>query len=53
MLDKVEEIEDCSQVRKIKHFSAVQNKPVYYPDIENYKNRIMMNIETPSYWYLD
>lgn len=53
MLDKVEEIDDSSSTRKVKHFSAVQNKPIYYPDIEKYKNRIMMNIETPSYWYLD
>jgi len=33
-LDKEEEyVENTSNLRKIKHFSAVQNKPIYYPDI--------------------
>ena len=53
MLDKVDEPEESINTRKVKHFSTVQNKAIYYPDIEMYKNRIMMNIETPSYWYLD
>ena len=47
MLDKVEEPEDTPiTTRKVKHFSVVQNKSIYFPDIEKYKNRIMMNIET-------
>ena len=52
-MDKVDEPKDSINTRKIKHFSAVQHKPIYYPDITQYCNKIMMNIETPSFWYLD
>ena len=39
--------------RKIKHFSSVQNKPIYYQDVVEMQNRIMMNIAVPSFWHLD
>jgi hypothetical protein len=39
--------------RKIKHFSSVQNKAIYYADILEIKNRIMMDIGIPSFWHLD
>lgn len=37
----------------IKHYSEVQNSPIFWADIEKYKNRVMMNIEVPQFWYLD
>lgn len=42
-----------SNARGIKHFSAVQNKPIYYQDISQYENKIMMNVDVPLFWYLN
>lgn len=39
--------------RKIKHYSAVQNKPVYYSDLREYENKIMMYTEVPRYFSLE
>ena len=47
------EHEAQTEKRKAKHFSAVQNKPVYYADIAQFKNNIMMNVEVPLFWYID
>lgn len=53
-LDKDEESEENSKnLRSIKHFSAVQNKQIYYPDIQHLENKIMMSIDVPKYWYLN
>jgi len=52
MLDKLPDEPEEDQ-RKVKHFSEVQNRPIYFPDIAYLKNKIMMNIEVPAYWYLD
>lgn len=51
MFDKQEESKP--NARGIKHFSSVQNKPIYLLDIEELKNKVMMNIEVPAYWHLD
>ena len=40
-------------LRNIKHFSSVQNKPIYEPDLFKFKNRTLINIEVPSYWHLN
>jgi hypothetical protein len=39
--------------RNVKHFSEVQNKQIFYNDLELFKNRIMMNIEVPTFLTLD
>ena len=46
-------IQPEKDTRKIKHFSAVQNKQIYYPDILHMRNLIMMNIEVPCYWHMN
>ena len=33
--------ENCETVRKVKHFSSVQNKPIYLPDIDHFRNKTM------------
>ena len=50
---ETQQVENIMNMRNIKHFSAVQNKPIYMPDIENYKNKVMMNIDIPAFWNLD
>ena len=39
--------------RKIKHFSSVQNQQLYFPDLQKYKNKVMMIVEVPMFWHLD
>lgn len=39
--------------RNIKHYATLQTQPIYYPDIEYLKNRIMMNIGVPNFWHLE
>lgn len=38
---------------KIKHFSQVQGRPIYWTDLEQFKNLVMMNIEVPQFWHLE
>lgn len=53
-LDKEEEyVENAGNTRKIKHFSAVQNKPIYFQDIDYLLNKVMMSIDIPLFWYLN
>jgi hypothetical protein len=51
--DKDEKKKRANDDRNIKHFSSVQNKKLYYPDIRFMRNRVMMNIEVPNFWHLD
>lgn len=37
----------------VKHFSQVQFKPIYWTDMAQFKNLIMMNIEIPLFWHLE
>jgi hypothetical protein len=37
----------------IKHYSEVQNSPIFWADIEKHKNKVLMNIEVPQFWYLN
>lgn len=37
----------------VKHFSQVQFKPIYWTDMAQFKNLIMMNIEVPLFWHLE
>lgn len=39
--------------RKIKHFSSVQNKAIYMPDIDRFRNKTLKRIETPSFWHFE
>lgn len=39
--------------RNIKHFSAVQNKPIYQEDISRFSNQVMLNIDVPIFWSLN
>jgi hypothetical protein len=38
---------DDHEKRNIKHFSMVQNKEIYFKDIEHLKNKIMFNMDVP------
>ena len=50
-----EDIIECAESsrRKIKHYSMVQNRPVYFKDLKDFENRIMLSIDIPRYFYLD
>jgi hypothetical protein len=39
--------------RKIRHFSSVQHKQLYWQDLENYRNRIMMSKDNLMFWHLE
>lgn len=39
--------------RKIKHYSMVQNKPIYFEGLKEFDNKVMLSIDVPRYFYLD
>ncbi len=44
---------DSSYKRNVKHYSSVQNRPLYYEDLEQFENKVMLSIDIPRYFYLD
>ncbi len=44
---------NSSSKRNIRHYSMVQNRPVFYEDLEPLENKIMLSIDIPRYFYLD
>lgn len=39
--------------RKFKHYSMVQNKPVYIPDLVPFENKVMLSVDVPRYFHFD
>ena len=39
--------------RKIKHYSMVQNKSIYYKDLKAYEGKVMLSMEIPRYFPFD
>ena len=44
---------DSSFKRKVKHYSMVQNHPVFYDDLSDFANKIMLSIDIPRFFYLN
>lgn len=44
---------DSSYKRNIKHYFMVQNRAIYYEDLEEFENKVMLSIDIPRYFYLD
>ncbi len=44
---------DSSYKRNVKHYFSVQNRQIYYKDLEQFENKVMLSIDIPRYFYLD
>ena len=44
---------DSSFKRKIKHYSMVQNRQIFYDDLKEFENKILLSIDIPRFFYLD
>lgn len=44
---------DSSFKRNIKHYSMVQNRPIFYEDLTELENKILLSIDIPRFFYLD
>ncbi|CDW88855.1 c transferase [Stylonychia lemnae] len=55
---KIEKLQDSPSKllqngRGIKHYSMVQNKQIYYPDLKEFKNQIILSTDIPRYFSLE
>ena len=52
--DDSEEVENAeSSRRKIRHYSMCQNRPIFYDNLDNFSNKVMLSIDIPRYFHLN
>jgi hypothetical protein len=42
-----------SSKRKIRHYSMVQNQPIFFEDLKEFQNKVMLSIDVPRYFHFD